>query len=47
MCQRIRQPLRAETRSILLRIFVMVCMACTSLRPGAAGGGRRRFGVAV
>jgi hypothetical protein len=46
MCQRIRQPFRAEPCWIFSRSFVMVCMVCTSVSSGAAGGGRRRFGVA-
>jgi hypothetical protein len=42
MCQRIRQPLRAEKRSILSRSLVMEAMVFTSCR-GARLVGRRRF----
>jgi hypothetical protein len=46
MCQRIRQPFRAEPCWIFSRSFVIVFMVCTSVSSGAAGRGRRRFGVA-
>ena len=47
MCQRMRQPRRADMRSILLRTFLMVAMGSTSFRRprpspvGAVGGSFR------
>jgi hypothetical protein len=44
MCQRMRQPWRADMRSILLQTFLMVAMESTSFRRPASVSGRGRWG---
>jgi len=44
MCQRMRQPWRADMRSILLQTFLMVAMESTSFRRPRPFSGRGRWG---
>jgi hypothetical protein len=47
MCQRIRQPLRADMRSILSRRFLMVAMVMHLVFTARAGRPAPGFGVGL